>query len=401
VAHLLAALPGMFDELRFNADAFRLFRAHTPETRRQHYLETLLTREDHAKELRLYGTGPALLARHRSIFRHWFKQDRALSLRRAGYGLLLGVVSTLATGACLWWVTSSAMRGATSLGTLTMLFFVLRQAQVASSDLLAILSGMHEDQLYLEALQELLALPVPAPGTARSGTQPGSGIRFEGVWFTYPGAAEPALQDVTFTLRPGTRVSVVGANGAGKTTLLKLLTGLYRPTRGQVTLDGLPLEQWAPDALGARLAVMFQDFGRYQLLAGENIGIGHPDALDAPERWQLAARAALLEPLIQTLPSGYRTPLGQWFEGGRELSLGEWQRIALARTLTRTAADILVLDEPTASLDPAAEQLMLRELTRATAGRTAVLISHRATWQAPDAQVLLVRDGAACVRTEA
>jgi len=275
-----------------------------------------------------------------------------------------------------------------------MLFVVLRQAQSSSSDLVSVLAGMHEDQLYINALDRFLAREHLQPlGAATYGSKPGDGIRFENVSFTYPGATTPALSNVTLHLPPGSRVSVLGQNGAGKTTFLKLLTGLYGPTQGRVTLDGSPLADWQATRLTERMAVVFQDFGRYQLSAGENVGIGSAETLDNRERWRDAASAALVDDFLRSLPSGYETQLGQWFEGGRELSTGEWQRLALARIYARPAADILILDEPTASIDTGAETVLLTELTQRTQGRTAILISHRSTWSDPNSRVLRIDHG--------
>ncbi len=389
-----ATLPALWVELRLNADAFRLFRTQSFESRRQRYIETVLTRETHAKELKLYGVGPALLRRHRAIFDRWYPQDRVLTVRRAVWGFALGLLSAVALSACYLWVTWSALLGTASIGALAMLFVVLRQAQSSSTDLVTVLAGMHEDQLYIAALDRFLGRErAQHVGTAARGPTPGDGIRFENVSFSYPGATTPALSDVSFHLPPASRVSVLGKNGAGKTTLLKLLTGLYRPTAGRITLDGLPLADWQPTRLTDRMAVVFQDFGRYQLLAGENVGIGSAETLDSRERWREAARAALIENLLESLPSGYETQLGQWFEGGRELSTGEWQRVALARIYARPAADIVILDEPTASVDAGAEAALLEELTRRTQGRTAILISHRATWSSADGVVLRLDAG--------
>lgn len=390
---LAGTLPALWAELRLSADAFRLFREHSPEARRQRYLETVLTREDYAKEVKAYGIGPALLGRHRHIFDAWYRRDRALSLRRAAWGLALGVLSLLALGACFAWVTLSAVRGSTSVGSLAMLIVVLRQAQSSTTDLLSVLASMHEDNLYLLTLEAFLTGPAAPRGTAEQGPSPGDGIRFEAVSFTYPGAHSPALSNVELHLAPGQSLTVLGENGAGKTTLLKLMTGLYQPSHGRVTLDGLSLAEWKPARLAERIAILFQDFARYQMTAGENIGMGHPDAFESQARWQEAARAALIEELIHGLPAGYDTPLGQWFEGGRELSLGEWQRVALARLFTRPNADLIILDEPTASLDGGAEARVLERLSHVMAGRSVVLVSHRATWPAPQGLVLVLDRG--------
>jgi ATP-binding cassette subfamily B protein len=275
-----------------------------------------------------------------------------------------------------------------------MLFVVLRQAQTSSSDLVSVLAGMHEDQLYVTSLDAFLEREVtPTGGTAHAGPHPGSGIRFDHVSFSYPGAASPALSDVNLKLSAGSRVSVLGRNGAGKTTLLKLLTGLYRPTSGSVTLDGLALEEWDRATLAQRMSVMFQDFGRYQLLAGENVGIGSPESFEDRARWQHAAREARVDELVRGLPAGYETQLGQWFEGGRELSAGEWQRLALSRLFTRPQADIVILDEPTAHLDRERERQVLADLAARSSGRLSILVSHRATWDDPESLVIVLEAG--------
>lgn len=389
-----ATLPALWVEIRLNADAFRLFRAHNAESRRQRYLEEVLTSEQHAKELKTTGSGPALLARHRAIFEQFYPEDRNLSVRRAVWGFALGLLSAIALSASYYWVTRSALSGSASIGGLAMLFLVLRQAQGSTSDLVSVIAGMHEDQLYLGTLEQFLErLPPYSPGKAAHGPIPNDGIRFEGVSFRYPGAHAPALHDITVHFPARSRVSILGENGAGKSTLVKLLVGLYRPSSGRITLDGLPLEEWDAASLQARVAVMFQDYGQFQMLAGENIGIGSAPAMEDRRRWREAAQAARVDEMLERLPLGYETQLGKRFEGGRELSIGEWQRVALARVFVKADADIVVLDEPTASMDREAEVAVLATLTAKTRDRLAVLISHRATWNDPEGLVLTLQGG--------
>ncbi|HMR05925.1 MAG TPA: ABC transporter ATP-binding protein, partial [Polyangiaceae bacterium] len=177
--------------------------------------------------------------------------------------------------------------------------------------------------------------------------------------------------------RPGQKMALVGENGSGKTTLIKLMTRLYEPTQGRITLDGLELSAWDPTALRARIGVIFQDFARYQMTVGENIGAGDVRAFDDAARWKAAAEKGLADPFITELPQAYETQLGRWFKGGRELSIGQWQKIALSRAFMRTQADILVLDEPTASMDAAAEMQIFERFRAMTQDQMAVLISHR------------------------
>ncbi len=237
---------------------------------------------------------------------------------------------------------------------------------------------MYEDNLYLSTLYEYLDTPLPeVRGELVKGPHPEDGIRFENVSFVYPGATQPALADVTLHLPPGGSLALVGENGSGKTTLIKLLTRLYRPTSGRVLLDGLDLELWDETRLRERIGVIFQDFARYQMLVGENVGAGDEPFFMNEARWRDAADKGQADEFIQTLPAGYHTQLGKWFKDGRELSGGQWQKIALSRAFMRIRADILVLDEPTAAMDARAESLVFERFRQLGRERMTILISHR------------------------
>ena len=392
---VVAAVPSFFVETRFSADAFRLFRWRAPETRRQAYLEMLLAREDNAKEVKLFGLGPLFMQRYRDIFRDLYREDRALTLRRGGWGLALGLLSTLAFYGAYAWIVLEAVSGAITLGDMTMYLLVFKQGQAALSTVLAAIGGMYEDNLYLSNLYEYLEHPArPNAGTADTGPKPGDGIRFEHVSFTYPGASEPALRDVTLHIPPGGKLALVGENGAGKTTLIKLLTRLYRPTEGRILLDGLDLEQWGQDALRRRIGVIFQDFIRYQLLVGENIGAGDVSAFDEEPRWEQAAEMGMARDFVERLPNRYATQLGKWFADGRELSIGQWQKIALSRAFMRKDADILVLDEPTAAMDAEAEAQVFQRFRALAADRMAIVISHRFSTVRMADQIAVLERGA-------
>ena len=391
---LLAGLPSFLAEAKFSGDAFRLFRWRSPETRMQMYLETMLAREDHAKEVKLYELGPLLLARYRAIFRKVFTEDRALTIRRDTWGFFLGLLSTAAFYCAYAWIALSAVRGEITLGQMTMYVLLFRQGQSAVSAGLAAIGGMYEDNLYLSTLYDYLDTPVDEPaGHATQGPSPGDGVRFEGVSFTYPGASEPAVQDVSFHLRPGRSLALVGENGSGKTTLIKLLTRLYVPSQGRITLDGLDLAEWQPTALRRRVGVIFQDFARYQLTVGENIGVGDVRHFDDESRWRTAGDLAAATPFVEELPQGFRTQLGKWFKEGRELSGGQWQKIALARAFMREGADILVLDEPTAAMDARAESLIFEQFRELARERMVILISHRFSTVRMADQILVIQGG--------
>ncbi|WP_240480154.1 ABC transporter ATP-binding protein [Enhygromyxa salina] len=375
---VLGGLPAFLVETKFSGEAFRLFRWRSPETRKQMYLETVLAREDYAKEVKLYGLGPLLLQRYREIFTLVFAEDRGLTLRRGFWSFTLGLLGTAAFYGAYAWIAVETVRGHISLGEMTMYLLVFRQGQSAVAASLSAIGGMYEDNLYLSNLYEYLDQPVGSePGVQTAGPKPGDGVRFEGVSFTYPGATTPAIDDVTLHLVPGQSLALVGENGSGKTTMIKLLTRLYEPSQGRITLDGLELSAWDPAKLRARVGVIFQDFARYQMLLGENVGAGDVDYFDDEDRWREASQLGMADTFVADMPDGYRTQLGRWFKDGRELSGGQWQKVALSRAFMRTAADILVLDEPTAAMDAEAEATVFEHVRNLTADRMAILISHR------------------------
>jgi ABC-type multidrug transport system fused ATPase/permease subunit len=390
---VVAAIPSFFVETRFSADAFRLFTWRAPETRKQNYLEVLLAREDFAKEVKLFDLGPVFLDRYREIFRELYVEDRALTLRRGIWSFVLGLLSTVAFYGAYAWIAVETIMKRITLGDMTMYLLVFKQGQSALASILSSIGGMYEDSLYLSNLYEYLDYEAPDEGgSATEGPQPGDGIRFESVSFTYPGVDTPALRAVSLHLHPGRKLALVGENGAGKTTLIKLLTRLYRPTEGRITLDGLELDAWDLGVLRRRVGVIFQDFVRYQLAAGENVGVGDVRAFSDPDRWQTAAEKGMAHEFIEQLPSGYDTQLGRWFDDGRELSLGQWQKVALSRAFMRDEADILVLDEPTASMDAEAEATVFERFGRLAKEKMVILISHRfSTVRMADEIVVLER----------
>jgi ATP-binding cassette subfamily B protein len=391
---LLAGLPSFISETKFSGDAFRLFRWRSPETRMQLYLETVLAREDHAKEVKLYGLGPLLLERYRNIFNTLYRDDRDLTIRRDSWGFGLGLLGTLTLYAAYVWIAMSTVVGRITLGQMTMYLMLFRQGQSAVSAMLSAIGGMYEDNLYLSTLYDYLETPVPpSTGTAQVGANPSDGIRFERVSFTYPGATEPALHDIDLHIKPGESLALVGQNGSGKTTLIKLLTRLYSPDSGRVLLDGTDLRDWDEGALLQRVGVIFQDFARYQMRVGENVGVGDVTAFENAERWREASDKGMASEFIDTLPAGFDTQLGKWFRDGRELSGGQWQKIALARAFMRSRADILVLDEPTAAMDAEAEATIFEHFRELSGGRIAILISHRFSTVRMADQIIVIQDG--------
>ncbi len=389
-----AGLPSFFAEAKFSGDAFRLFRWRSPDTRMQMYLETVIAREDGVKEVKLFQLGPRLLQRYRDIFKKLFIEDRRLTLRRDTWGFVLGLLSTAALYGAYAWIVITTIGGAITLGAMTMYLVLFRQGQAAVAAILTSISGMYEDNLYLSNLYEYLEQPVPPRrGAAVHGPQPDRGLEFQNVSFQYPGANQKALSNISLQVRPGESLALVGENGSGKTTLIKLLTRLYDPTDGRILLDGLDLQDWEVEALRRRIGVIFQDFGRYQFSVGENIGAGDVRHIDDSERWEEAAKTGMAAPFIDDMPEGYQTQLGRWFKDGRELSGGQWQKIALSRAFMRTDADILVLDEPTASMDASSEAAVFDHFRSASGNKMTILISHRFSTVRAAAQIIVIHQG--------
>ena len=375
---ITAGIPAFVAEAKFSGEAFRIYRRRSAERRMQLYLEMVLTREDGVKEVKLLDLGRLFLDRYIGIFKKIYKEDRNLVLRRGFWGFVLGILASAAFYFAYGWVAFAAIAATISIGQMTMYIAQFRLGQNAVSDSLTSVNGMYEDNLYLSTLTEYLEHKVPeASGEIRIGPNPADGIRFENVSFYYPGSTIPALDNLSLEIKPGESLALVGENGSGKTTLIKLLTRLYTPNEGNIYLDGLNIKDWDIESLRAKIGVIFQDFARYQLLVGENIGIGDVDKLNEKELVNEAATKGMADSFIQELPDAYNTQLGTWFNQGKELSGGQWQKIALSRAFMRNRADILILDEPTAAIDAKAEAKIFSHFRELTSNKISIIISHR------------------------
>src|SRR6056300_851566 len=374
----IAGVPAFIAEAKFSGEAFRVNKRRSAERRMQIYLEMVLTREDGVKEVKLLQLGKIFLQRYIDIFLAIYKEDRSLVLRRGIWGYGLGIIASGAFYFAYGWVGFAAIAGAITIGQMTMYIAQFRLGQSAVTSSLTSVNGMYEDNLYLSNLTEYLEHEVPEQsGSLHAGPMPEEGIRFDNVSFFYPGSEVPALDNVSLHITPGESLAIVGENGSGKTTLIKLLTRLYTPTHGKISLEGLPLEEWDIDTLRRKIGVIFQDFARYQLIVGENIGIGDADNLDSENEIEIAAKKGMADEFVRDLPSGYKTQLGTWFKDGKELSGGQWQKVALSRAFMRSKADILNLDEPTAAIDARAEAEIFAHFRDLTANKISIIISHR------------------------
>ena len=295
-----AGVPAFIAEAKFSGEAFRIHRRRSAERRMQIYLEMVLTREDGVKEVKLLQLGKMFLQRYVDIFRNIYQEDRNLVLRRGAWGYVLGLLASAAFYFAYGWVGFAAIGGAITIGQMTMYIAQFRLGQNAVTNSLTAVNGMYEDNLYLSNLTEYLDHKVPEQtGDKTAGPEPTDGIRFEHVSFHYPGSDIPALKDINLHIRSGESLAIVGENGSGKTTLIKLLTRLYRPTEGRITLEGMDLGDWDIDVLREKIGVIFQDFARYQLLVGENIGIGDVKEIAREDLVEEAARKGMADEFVK------------------------------------------------------------------------------------------------------
>jgi ATP-binding cassette subfamily B protein len=392
---LIAPIPAFVADTRYGWRGYSFARWASPLRRRMDYLTTLVTTDTYAKEVKLFGLGPYFIDRFRQLSRVYQDRQRGLVVTRYFVGFVWSSLTTLAGSLTYLYVALQAIDGKLTLGSLTLFTQAASSVQGSVQGLLGGAGSMYENNLYLNDLFELLATPVGIEGTAGDGsagtarrTAAGAGgptidlattrgeLVFDRVTFRYPGREEDALSDVSFTISPGETVAVVGRNGAGKSTLIKLVTRLYDPTGGRILLDGVDLRELEPAAVRQLIGGMFQDYVTYQASAAENIGLGELARLEDRDAVVEAATKGGADTLLDRLPDGWDTPLGKWFDGGVELSGGEWQKIALGRAFMRDAR-ILLLDEPTSALDAQAEFELFARLRSLARGRTAIYISHR------------------------
>jgi ATP-binding cassette subfamily B protein len=355
-----------------------LFR-RTPERRQLDYIRFLGSSSQSAKEVKIFGLGDYLYGRLQGLFERLYRENKQLAIRRSIHGAIINLVPTATHYGAYAFILFRAFSGGVTIGDVGVGAIAFFRAGDLMEDLVGRLADISGQALYVKDLFDYFETrptivsvsgAIPAPQPVRLG------FEFENVSFRYPGSETNVLTDVSFRLRPGQRVALVGENGAGKTTLVKLLARLYDPTSGRILLDGRDLRDYQLDDLRKQIGVIFQDYMKYEMLVAENIGFGKIEEIGNRPRVQAAAEKSLAAGMIERLPKGYEQMLGRRFEGGVNLSTGQWQRIALARAYMRDG-QVLILDEPTASLDARAEFEVYRRFVEMTAGKIVVLISHR------------------------
>lgn len=392
---LVSVLPAFLSETHYAALGYSLMYQWTPERRKLDYYRYVASSDRTAKELKLFGLSPFLVNRYRELADGFYEANRRLAIRRSVVGSALSLISAAGYYAAYGVIVVRTVQGVLSVGDLTLLAGTFARCRDLIERMLRATTELYDQALYLDDLFLFLQMRprIAPPAAPRRVPRPiREGFELQGVWFRYPaaegnGAPAPSeqagwvLRDVSMHIRPAERLALVGENGAGKTSLIKLLLRLYEPTRGTILLDGHPLGDYDSEALRDEVGVIFQDFVRYDMRVDENIAVGRIAALEGDAdgvrgRVKRAAERSRAVEVVDQLPNGYETMLGRRFEGGVDLSGGQWQKVALGRAYMRDA-QVLILDEPTAALDARAEFAVFQRFSELTAGRIAILISHR------------------------
>lgn len=391
----VAAVPGVLVRFRYSHITYHWQRERTQRNRLTGYFNWILTGDAHAKEIRLFDLGDLFRNRFRTLRKDLRGESLLLARKRSTAGFLAQAGAIIPVFGSFVYIAYRTVQGAITLGDMVMYFQAVQRGLGFLRGMLGGLAGLYEHNLFLTNLFEFLDLkpkvrepenPVPVPHPIRKG------IFFDHVTFHYPEGKRKVLRDITMKIGQGEVVALVGENGSGKTTLIKLLCRLYDPLEGSITCDGIDLKQFEIKSLRREISVIFQDYARYHMTARENVWFGNTELPPDHEKIEAAARQAGAHGLIEGLPDGYESILGKWFKEGEELSIGEWQKVALARAFLRDA-QIIVLDEPTSSMDAKSEYEVFSSFRKMVEGRTAVLISHRFSTVRMADRIFVFEDG--------
>ncbi|MHA6297066.1 ABC transporter ATP-binding protein [Devosia sp. CAU 1758] len=392
----ISFLPSVWGESRFNTLAYSLSRWRTPERRELEYLRHVGASAETAKEVKLFGLGDYLITRFKRLAHQIFLENRRVATLRAGWGAVFAAIASLAYYAAYAFIVWRTIIGDFTLGDLAFLSGSFLRLNGLFQRILLGLTAIAGQSMYLDDLFSFFEIEptVLPPGNPKSFPAPiSAGIVFDNVGFRYPETESWVVRNLSFTLPAGETLALVGENGAGKTTIVKLLTRLYDPSEGRITIDGVDLKDMAPRDIHAHVGVIFQDFIRYSFSARDNIGVGRIEAREDQARIDLAAEQSLAYGVIAKLPKGYDQQLGRLFKAGRDLSGGEWQKVAIARAYMRDA-ELIILDEPTAALDAKAEAEVFARFKGLAVGKTAVIISHRFSTVRMADRILVLDNGA-------
>ncbi len=392
---IAAVIPAFLGETHFTTLAYSVLYRWTPQRRLLDYIRLLGASNQSAKEVKMFGLGPHLSERYREVSERIYEENKTVAVKRASVGFGLNLISTGGYYGAYAVVLMRTLAGAISVGTFTFLTGAFSRSRSYIERILQSFTDISDQALYLKDLFEFFEMEpaihsgpgaLPAPRPIRDG------FEFQKVSFAYPGSSRMVVENISFRLEVREKIALIGENGAGKTTLVKLLARLYDPTAGRILLDGVDLREYSVDGLRKEIGVIFQDYMRYELLAKENIGFGKIEDLADLDRIEMAARKSMAFQVIGKLPHGFDQMVGRRFEGGVDLSGGEWQKFALARAYMRDA-QLLILDEPTATLDARAEYEVFRRFAELTRDRMAVLISHRFSTVRMADRILVLENG--------
>jgi ATP-binding cassette subfamily B protein len=376
---IVAVLPNSWLHLQVSRQMHQWQYQNILKERLTNYYHWILTHDWLAKEIRLFGLGKLFINRFRRLRYQLRTEKIAVSTRYIGWDILTQFCATGAVFGAYGLIVYQAVKGSISVGSLVMYYQAFGALQTAFQGILRSLTELYNDNLFLANLYEFLDLPPKRVSPAYPQAFPSplrKGVVFEQVDYQYPNSQRQALREINLSIRPGEVIALVGENGSGKTTLTKLLSRLYDPSEGRIMIDGIDLSQFDLVNLRQNISVIFQDYGKYNLSVKENIGLGNlPQEFDLEQIIPVAKEAGA-DDFIRKLPQDYETLLGNLFEGGEELSIGQWQKIALARALLRNS-QIIILDEPTSALDPKAEFAFFDKFRQLLKDQIAILISHR------------------------
>lgn len=397
---LVVPIPAFIADSRFGWIGYQRMRRQSPERRQMSYFENVMTTDTFNKEVKLFNLGDFFVSRFRTLANKFYLENKGILIRRYVTNFLWQTISLVANALIYLYVALQAVNGRITLGDLTLFTQAALQVGQSFQGILTGISSTYENNLFVSTLFDFLeyepkitspAHPVPVQGYDGPASR-GLDIEFRNVSFTYPGKTEPALKNISFKIGVGEAIALVGRNGAGKTTTVKLLNRLYDPDEGEILIGGRNIKEYDLADLRAQVGVIFQDYVTYYMSAQANIGIGQLSQIENTTLVQQAAAKSGANAVIEKLPNGYDTMLGRWFNEGTQLSGGEWQKIALARAFIRDAR-ILVLDEPTSSLDARAEYEVFSQFRELTQGKTAIFISHRFSTVRLADRIFVIEDG--------
>ena len=389
---LIATLPGVIVSNRFGAESYRMIRRQTQDARVQNYLGSILTSDQLVKEVRLFGFEQYLLKRWGEYYKKFRGQLVNLIYRRSAWNLAASLGSAILVGVATLSVLARAAEGRITVGDFSLFVGGLSQVQNQFSSLLSGFSSIYQSLLYMRNLFEFLELPARDLDAGETWTGPIRTITFENVGFRYPLTTRDVLKGVNFTVSSGHALALVGENGAGKTTIVKLLTRLFEPSSGRILFNGLDVTRFSPRSVQREMSIIFQDYGQYSMSARENVALSKLEGISDDAALEKSGLQSGANEFVTDLPEGYDTMLGRLFTGGRQLSGGQWQRLALSRLYFRDAS-VLVFDEPTAALDAQAEFDTIEALRNQAKDRIAVLISHRFSTVRLANQIVVLEDG--------